>query len=116
MDVKISLLHGELKEDIYMKQLEGCIEYSSLVCKLRKSLYGLKQAPREWYSKMDAFLVSQKFERWIYECNAYMQQKEGSLLLISLHMDDLLIASSSTLSKAFAMTNLGLLREFIGLK
>ena len=58
MDVKSAFLHGDLKEDIYMKQTEGYIEDSSVVCKLRKSLYGLKQAPRELYSKMDAFLMS----------------------------------------------------------
>ena len=57
MDVKNAFLHGYLKEEIYMKQIEGYIEDSS-VCKLRKSLYGLKQAPRAWYSKMDSFLVS----------------------------------------------------------
>ena len=49
MDVKSSFFHGDLKEEIYMKQPKGYIEYPSLVCKLRKSLYGLKQAPRAWY-------------------------------------------------------------------
>ena len=57
MDVKSSFLHGDLKEEIYMKQPKGYIEDSSLVCKLRKYLYGLKQAPRAWYSKMDSFLM-----------------------------------------------------------
>ena len=42
IDVKRSFLHGDLKEEIYMKQPEGYIEDSSLVFKLRKSLYGLK--------------------------------------------------------------------------
>ena len=63
MDVKSAFLHGDLKEDIYMKQPEGFIDDPSLVCILRKSLYGLKQAPRAWYSKMDAYLISHKFER-----------------------------------------------------
>ena len=58
MDIKRAFLHGDLKEEIYMKQPEGYIEDPSLVFKLRKSLYGLKQAPRAWYSKMDSFLVS----------------------------------------------------------
>ena len=64
MDVKSSFLHGDLEEEIYMKQPEGFIDYSSLVYRLRKSLYGLKEAPRAWYSKMDAFLISQKFKRF----------------------------------------------------
>ena len=63
MDVKSSFLHGDFEEEIYMKQPKGFIDDPSLVCRLRKSLYGLKQAPRAWYSNMDAFLISQKFER-----------------------------------------------------
>ena len=72
MDVKSAFLHGDFKEDIYMKQHEGYIEDPSLVCKSRKSLYGLKQSPREWYSKMDAFLMSQKFEKCRSDCNVYI--------------------------------------------
>ena len=50
MDVKSSLLNGDLKGDIYMQQPLGFIyaESSSLVCKLHKSLYDLKQEPRAW--------------------------------------------------------------------
>ena len=55
MDVKSAFLHGDLHEEIYMKQPKGYITDPSLVFKLKKSLYGLKQGPREWYSKMDAF-------------------------------------------------------------
>ena len=58
MDVKSAFLHGDLEEEIYMKQLEGFIDDSSLVCRLRKSMYELKQVPRVGYSKMDAFLIS----------------------------------------------------------
>ena len=125
MDVKSAFFHTELKEEIYMKQPEGYIEDSSLVYKLRKSLYGLKQAQRAQYSKMDAFLMSHKFERCRSNYNVYMQKKEGSFLLIMLYVDDLFITSNSVtglrsikyaLNKAFAMTNLGMLRQFIGLK
>ena len=63
MDVKSAFLHADLKEDIYIKQLGDYIEDSPLVFKLSRSLYALKQAPRAWYSKMDAFLISHKFER-----------------------------------------------------
>ena len=58
MDVKSSCIHGYIKEEIYMQQLEGFITNPSLVCKLKKSLYGLKQAPRAWHAKIDGFPLS----------------------------------------------------------
>ena len=36
MDVKSAFLHGDLKEEIYMKQPKGFIDDPSLVCSLRK--------------------------------------------------------------------------------
>ncbi|GJY89328.1 retrovirus-related pol polyprotein from transposon TNT 1-94 [Tanacetum coccineum] len=50
MDVKTDFLHGSLKEDVYVCQLEGFIDadHPSHVYKLKKALYGLKQAPRAW--------------------------------------------------------------------
>jgi len=47
MDVKIAFLNGDLEEEIYMSQPEGCEVpgQENKVCKLRKSLCGLKQAP-----------------------------------------------------------------------
>ena len=49
MDVKITLLNGELEEEIYMDQRDGFIAngQEGNVCKLLKSLYGLKQAPKQ---------------------------------------------------------------------
>ena len=46
MDVKSAFLHGDLDEEIYMKQPQGFIVAGSehLVCRLQKALYGLKQA------------------------------------------------------------------------
>ena len=44
LDVKITFLHGDLDEEIYIEQLEGFVQHQKgrLVCKLKKSLYGLK--------------------------------------------------------------------------
>ena len=69
--------------------------------------------------------MSNKFERHIFECNVYMDQKGGSLFFIVLYVDGLLIGSSSAvglrsiksaLSEAFTMIDLGLLKQFIGLE
>ena len=42
MDVRYSFLHGDIHEEIHMKQPKGYILYPSLVSKLKKSLYELK--------------------------------------------------------------------------
>lgn len=65
LDVKTTLLYGDLEEDIYMVQPEEFTMSRSegLTCKLRKSLYYLKQAPRQWYKKFDNFMTSLGFIR-----------------------------------------------------
>ena len=44
MDFVTAFLNGDLDEDIYMEQPEGCIDKSESdhVCKLLRALYGLK--------------------------------------------------------------------------
>ena len=65
LDVKTTLFHGDLEEDIYMQQpqryeVKG---KENLVCKLKKSLYGMKQYPRKWYLKFDKFMKEQGYSR-----------------------------------------------------
>lgn len=54
LDVKMVFLHGDLKENVYVSQLEGFVVKGSeqKVYKLYKALYGLKQAPRAWNEKL----------------------------------------------------------------
>nr|GEV33285.1 retrovirus-related Pol polyprotein from transposon TNT 1-94 [Tanacetum cinerariifolium] len=51
MDVKTTFLNGELKEKVYVSQLEGFVnpDHPTHVYCIKKALYGLKQAPRAWY-------------------------------------------------------------------
>nr|GEW75467.1 retrovirus-related Pol polyprotein from transposon TNT 1-94 [Tanacetum cinerariifolium] len=56
MDVKMAFLNGELKEEVYVSQLEGFVDldHPTHVYRLKKALYGLKQAPQAWCSKAGA--------------------------------------------------------------
>nr|GEY41235.1 retrovirus-related Pol polyprotein from transposon TNT 1-94 [Tanacetum cinerariifolium] len=59
MDVKTSLLIGELKEEVYVSQPKGFVDHDnpSHVYKLKKALYCLKQAPRAWYDMLSSLLI-----------------------------------------------------------
>jgi len=48
MDVKATFLHGDIEEEIYIKQCEAfeLKGKKDLVCRMNTSLYGLKQSPR----------------------------------------------------------------------
>jgi len=63
MDVKTAFLNGELEEEIYMTQPEGCVVpgQKQKLFKLLKSLYGLKQAPKQWHEKLDNVLLCEDF-------------------------------------------------------
>ena len=78
-----------------------------------------------WYAKMDAFLLSIGFTRYKSDPNLYLQKHDGILQVIVLYVDDLLITSTCTTSigsiksylhSEFSMTDLGLLRQFLGLE
>ena len=123
MDVKCAFLNGDLTEEIYIQQPQGFATDHSLVCRLRKSLYGLKQAPMGWYAKIDSFLLSLNFVRCKSDSNVYLKVINGSLMIIVLYVDDLLITGSSqdeiaslkeAMNQAFSMTDLGLLSQFLG--
>ena len=74
---------------------------------------------------MDAFLLSQNFQRCKSDPNVYIQKYDGHLISIVLYFDELLITGSTVTSisviktalhNAFEMSNLGLLKQFMGLE
>ena len=101
-----------------MQKPEGFFSNPYLVCRLKKSLYGLKQAPSAWYAKIDGFLLSLSFVRCKSDPNVYLRLIHGSLMIILLYVDDLMITRSSkkeisslknAMNHTFSMTYLGLL-------
>ncbi|GJT99417.1 retrovirus-related pol polyprotein from transposon TNT 1-94 [Tanacetum coccineum] len=83
MDVKTAFLNGELKEEVYVSQLEVFVDQDnpSHVYKLKKALYGLKQAPRAWYDMMSSFLISQHFSKGAVDPTLFTRKARNDLLL-----------------------------------
>ena len=84
-----------------------------------------QESPRAWYAKMDRFLLSLGFERCKPDPNVYLQDVGDLLLVIVLYAYDLLITEiciddigsiNSSLHSEFSMTDLGLLKQFLGLE
>ena len=97
MDVKTVFLNGDLEEEIYMVQPEGCVEpgQERKVCKLIKSLYGLKQAPKQRHEKFDQVLINDGFSCLEVDKCVYTKIVENDCVIICLYVDDMLIFSSS---------------------
>ena len=127
LDVKTAFLHGELEEEIYMKQPEGfeVKGKENLVCRLKKSLYGLKQAPRQWYKKFESFMLEHGFHKTQADhCVFVKRYNEGDFLILLLYVDDMLVVGQDVkkiaslkkaLSKSFAMKDLGPAKQILGM-
>ena len=128
MDVKTAFLHGDIDEEIYMKQPEGFVVSNKehLVCKLKRSLYGLKQAPRQWYKKFDTFMLSQGFDRsYADHCLYTKKDIDDSPIILVLYVDDMLLAGKrktsldalkDQLKLVFSMKDLGNAEHILGMR
>ena len=121
LDLKTAFLHGDLKETIYMRQLEG-FALDDMVCLLQKSLHGLRKSSRQWYKKFDDFLIKMEFKRCNYDSCVYVLHQKDCLYLL-LYVDDILVAScnkclindlKSKLNSKFEMNDLGEARQILG--
>jgi hypothetical protein len=65
------------------------------VLKLKKALYGLRQAPRHGTRSWMASLASLDFDRCPSEHALYMRDDMDSYLLVSMHVDDLMITGTT---------------------
>jgi hypothetical protein len=125
MDVKTTLLDGEIEEEVYIGQPDGFVihEKDSHVCRLKKSLYGLKQAPRAWYEKIDGYL-SLGFNKSVVDPNLYYNIVGDECLILVLYVDDLFLTGSESLiveckhalAFEFEMKDLGMMHYFLGLE
>ncbi|GJT61015.1 retrovirus-related pol polyprotein from transposon TNT 1-94 [Tanacetum coccineum] len=92
MDVKMTFLNGELKEEVYVSQPEGFVDQDnpSHVYKLKKALYVLKKAPRAWYDMLSSFLISQQFSKGAVDPTLFTRKAGNDLLLVQIYVDDII--------------------------
>nr|GEY28500.1 ribonuclease H-like domain, reverse transcriptase, RNA-dependent DNA polymerase [Tanacetum cinerariifolium] len=120
LDVKYGFLHGDLKEEVYVRQPKGFIKRqgNGKVYRLTKALYGLRQAPRAWNIKLDNTLKSLDFNKYI---KVIKRLNNNSRILCS----DLIITDTpkkeidkfkAQMEEKFKMSDLGLLAYYIGIE
>ena len=133
MDVKLAYLHGVLKEEIYMEQLEGFIAKGeeNKVCKLVRSLYRLKQAGRVWNrtfahtikNKLGFNTIHSDVGVYILNCQHKRGQPNTKIILI-LYVANLLLLGEDfskiedikcRLGKLYQMKDLGPASSYLGI-
>jgi len=126
MDVHNAFLHGDLREEVYMKLPPGFeASHPNKVCRLRKALYGLKQAPRCWFEKLTTALKRYGFQQSLADYSLFTLVKGSVRIKILIYVDDLIITGNSQratqqfkeyLASCFHMKDLGPLKYFLGIE
>ena len=127
MDVKTAFLNGELDEEIYMDQPIGFMTKGQehKVCKLKRSIYGLKQSSRQWYLRFHRAVLSNGFTMIEEDHCVYVKWSKGSFIILSLYVDDILLAGNDMemiittkgwLSSNFEMKDMGEVDYILGVK
>ena len=99
MDVKTTFLHGSIKEEVYVEQLEGfeVQDCQTHACGSKKALHGLKQAPKAWYERINNYLMKLGFTRSEADLNLYFKVENDRPLILVLYVDDLFLTGANPL-------------------
>ena len=125
LDVDSAFLYADLKEDVYMTPPPGTNIPNGYCLKLLMSLYGLKQAPRNWNKNIVEHIKSMGFKQSILDNCLFVRNDGEETYLISLYVDDILIAGSNPskiaeikaeFTKRYEMKDLGELNYYLGMK
>jgi hypothetical protein len=99
LDVKTAFLNGELQEEIFMSQPEGCVKKGNetKVCLLNKVVYGLKQSAHAWNQRLRNVLVELGLNQSRYEPCVYFLIHEDVIIIIAVYVDDLFVCFFSAI-------------------
>jgi len=126
-DIEAAYLNGDLSHEVYMRQPEGYHQgASNLVCKLNKSSYGLNQGANEWNKKLNSIFTSElALKTSENDPCLYSKQQDGHWMYVSVHVDDLVVATTSEsmiisfeglMNEVLIMKDLGNLHHYLGLQ
>jgi transposase InsO family protein len=129
VDISTAFLNGEIDAEVFMEIPEGLgVENGrgdKWVLELLKGLYGIKQGPRIWSKKLHKELDDMGFVRLDCDHSVFVYERDGTKLIIPVHVDDLIIASKSKsaisefkheLAKRFKLKDNGPTSFFLGVK
>ena len=125
LDVDSAFLYADLEEEIFMKPTPDMDIPHGYCLKLLKSLYGLKQAPRNWNLHIKEFILSLGFRQTILDNCLYVLNCDGELFLLSLYVDDIILAGANVTSlnnlkklftESFDIKDLGEVNHYLGMK
>ncbi|GJU49065.1 retrovirus-related pol polyprotein from transposon TNT 1-94, partial [Tanacetum coccineum] len=97
MDIKTTFLNGQLKEKVYVAQLDGLVDpdHPKKVYRLKKALYGLKQAPRAWYDELSNSLMYKGFTKATIDPTLFTIRYIEDILLVQIYIDDIIFGSTN---------------------
>src|SRR5438552_17949221 len=128
MDVIMAFLNSDLKETVYVRQLEGHVVPGKehLVCKLNRALYSLKQSGPAWFDEIALALIEFDFEMCESDHSIFVHtNSKGLKTYITLFVDDFFISSEDNndlveikrrLSEKYEMKDMGIARKFLGIQ
>ncbi|KAE9589571.1 putative RNA-directed DNA polymerase [Lupinus albus] len=126
LDINTAFLHGDLKEEVYMKIPLGVhVKNPKLVCKLQKSIYGLKQASRQWHDKLTGILIQSGYTKSIADYSLFTKSSNTNFTAILVYVDDLILTGNCMteidymkclLNDKFSIKYLGQLKFFLGME
>jgi hypothetical protein len=95
------------------------------LCRLDKALSRLKQAPRAWHARLSTVLGGLGFVPSTADTSLFMIRRPDITLYLLVHVDDIIMVSSSTssidclirqLCGTFGLKDLGQLNFFLGVE
>ena len=95
------------------------------MCKLKQSIYDLKQSSGQWYLRFHRAVLSNGFTMIKEDHRVYIKRSKGSFIILSLYVDDILlagndmkmiIATKGWLSSNFEMKDMGEADYILGVK